>query len=199
MQEDEGQQSVQSDPFKVRAAGVACVWKVSGSMIDTGSGATITFNHDGSLNLSVGAIEIGQGNRTAMAQLAAERMNMPVDQVHVKLDVDTQITPEHWKTVASSSTMMVGRAVLDAADDAIAQLKHNASFVLQRSPEELEVGGGTVYVKDQPDKYLEVRSLVSGYMYPDGSVTGNLVIGRGRYRVHRQLALDPETGKGIPG
>ncbi|MFC5451218.1 xanthine dehydrogenase family protein molybdopterin-binding subunit [Paenibacillus aestuarii] len=195
----DGGQSVQVDRFKVRTTGVACIWKVSGSMIDTGSGATITFNHDGSLNLSVGSIEIGQGNRTAMGQLAAERMNIPMDQVHVKLDVDTQITPEHWKTVSSSSTMMVGRAVLDAADDAIAQLKHNASIVLNRSPEELEVGGGNVYVKDQPDIFLEIRSLVSGYMYPNGSASGNLVIGRGRYRVHHQSALDPETGKGIPG
>ncbi|CAH1222432.1 Putative xanthine dehydrogenase molybdenum-binding subunit XdhA [Paenibacillus allorhizoplanae] len=199
LMQGENVQQVQQDPFKVRATGISCVWKVSGSMIDTGSGATITFNHDGSLNLSVGSIEIGQGNRTAMAQLAAERMNMPVHQVHIKLDVDTQITPEHWKTVASSSTMMVGRAVLDAADDAITQLKHNASVVLNRPPEELVVGGGNVYVKNQPGIYLEIRMLVSGYMYPGGRASGNMVIGRGRYRVHHQKALDPETGKGIPG
>ncbi|MDR6550693.1 xanthine dehydrogenase family protein molybdopterin-binding subunit [Paenibacillus qinlingensis] len=190
---------VPQDPYKVIATGVSCIWKVSGSMIDLGSGATITFNHDGSLNLSVGAVEIGQGNRTAMAQLAAERMNMPVHQIHIKMDIDTQITPEHWKTVASSSTMMVGRAVLDAADDAIAQLKHNASIVLKKPTEELVVGGGNVYVKNEPSVYLEIRTLVSGYMYPDGSASGNLVIGRGRYRVHHLKSLDPQTGKGIPG
>ncbi|NHN32797.1 xanthine dehydrogenase family protein molybdopterin-binding subunit [Paenibacillus agricola] len=198
IQWDEGQR-IALDRYKVRAKGLACVWKTSGSMADTGSGALITFNHDGTLNLSVGAVEIGQGNRTIMAQILAERMNMPVTQVHIKMDIDTQITPEHWKTVASSSTMLVGRAVLDAAVDAIAQLKQNASLVLKLAPEELEVGSGRVYVISNPTISMEIRELASGYMYPDGSATGEPVIGRGRYRIHQQTRLDPETGKGIPG
>ncbi|OCT15280.1 aldehyde oxidase [Paenibacillus pectinilyticus] len=187
------------DRFKVRAKGMACVWKTSSSGMDTGSGATITCNQDGSLNLSVGSIEIGQGNRTIMAQILAERMKMPVEQIHVKMDVDTQITPEHWKTVASTSTMMVGRAVLNAAEDVIVQLKHNASLVLKRNPDQLEVGLGKVYVRDNPDMFLQIKQLVSGYTYPDGSASGEPVIGRGRYRIHQLSNLDPETGKGIPG
>jgi CO/xanthine dehydrogenase Mo-binding subunit len=195
---DEGQRIV-LDRHKVRAIGLACIWKTSGSAVDTGSGATITFNHDGTPNLSIGSVEIGQGNRTVMAQILAERMNMPVRLVHVKMDVDTQITPEHWKTVASSSTTMVGRAVLDAAEDVIAQLKRNAAIVLGRLPETLEVGHGKVYAMDDPSVSLEIGAIASGYMYPDGSASGEPVIGRGRYRVHRQSRLDPETGKGIPG
>ncbi|RED60347.1 xanthine dehydrogenase family protein molybdopterin-binding subunit [Cohnella lupini] len=195
---DEGQRIV-LDGHKVRAIGLACIWKTSGSAVDTGSGATITFNHDGTPNLSIGSVEIGQGNRTVMAQILAERMNMPVRLVHVKMDVDTQITPEHWKTVASSSTTMVGRAVLDAAEDVIAQLKRNAAIVLGRLPETLEVGHGKVYANDDPSVSLEIGAIASGYMYPDGSASGEPVIGRGRYRVHRQSRLDPETGRGIPG
>lgn len=168
IQWDEGER-IAVDRFKVRAKGMACVMKTSSSTIDTGSGATITINHDGTLNLSVGAIEIGQGNRTIMTQILAERMNMTVNQVHIKMDVDTQITPEHWKTVASNSTMMVGRAVLDAAEDVITQLKQNTSIVLKRPQEELEVGRGRVYVKDNPNIGLEIREVASGYMNPDGS------------------------------
>jgi CO/xanthine dehydrogenase Mo-binding subunit len=198
IQWDEGQR-IAVDRFKVRAKGMACVMKTSSSAIDTGSGATITINHDGTLNLSVGAIEIGQGNRTIMTQILAERMNISVNQVHIKMDVDTQITPEHWKTVASSSTMMVGRAVLDAAADVIAQLKQNTSIVLKRHQDDLEVGRGRVYVKDNPNIGLEIHEVASGYINPDGSASGEPVIGRGRYRVHQLTKLDPETGKGIPG
>ena len=172
------------DRYKVRAKGLACVWKTSGSAIDAGSGATITVNSDGTLNLSVGAVEIGQGNRTIMAQILAERMHVPIRSIHIKMDVDTQITPEHWKTVMkpSSSTMMVGRAVLcDAAADIIAQLKHNASLVFIKWPvERLEVGNGTVYVQDEPNISLEISEIASGYMYPDGSAIGEPVIGRGQ-------------------
>ncbi|WP_246239752.1 xanthine dehydrogenase family protein molybdopterin-binding subunit [Paenibacillus anseongensis] len=194
---DQGQ-CTKVDRDKVRVKGMACVWKASGSGIDTGSGATITFNHDGSANLSVGSIEIGQGNRTVMAQILAEQLDMDVKDVHVKMDVDTQITPEHWKTVSSSSTMMVGRAVQDAAEDVIAQLKANASIVLQVLPQDLAVGRGMIYVKDDPIVSLKVSEVVSGYEYPNGSASGKPVIGRGRYRVHDITRLDPETGKGIP-
>lgn len=184
---------------KIRAKGMACIWKTSVDSINTGSGAMITCNHDGSLNLSVGSIEIGQGNRTVMAQILAHRMKMPVHQIHIKMDVDTQITPEHWRTAASISTIMVGRAVLDAADDVIAQLRQNASLVLKRPPEEFEVGHGKVYVKDVPSISLEIRDLSSGYTYPNGSAIGEPIIGRGRHRTHNVTRLDPETGKGIPG
>lgn len=190
-------QRVEVGGNKVRTKGMACVWKASGSGIDTGTGATITFNYDGSANLSVGSIELGQGNRTVMAQILAEKLNMEVSDVHVKMDVDTQITPEHWKTVSSSTTMMVGRAVQDAADDVIAQLKDNASIVLQVPPQHLAVGRGMIYVKDDPIISLRVSEVVSGYQYPNGSASGKPVIGRGRYRVHDITRLDPETGKGI--
>jgi CO/xanthine dehydrogenase Mo-binding subunit len=195
---DEGQRFI-LDRHRIRAKGIACIWKISGTSIDTGSGAMITFNHDGTMNLSVGAVELGQGNRTVMAQVLAERICTPVDQVHVMILIDTQVTPEHWKTVASSSTVMVGRAVLDAADDAIAQLKRNASLVLMLPPARLEVGFGKVYSPDNPDISLSFQELASGYMYSNGSASGEPVIGRGRYRVHDITRLDPETGRGIPG
>lgn len=187
------------DRDRVRAKGVACIWKVSGSGVDLGSGAFVTFNSDGSANLSVGAVELGQGNRTAMAQILAERLRIPVDRVHMKLDIDTQVTPEHWKTVASSATIMVGRAVQDAADDAIVQFKRNASIVLGEPPERLDVGDGRVFVRDKPAEGIAYAELASGYTYPDGSAVGDLVLGRGGYRVHGLPRLDPATGKGIPG
>lgn len=195
---DEGTR-IAADRHKVRAKGMACVWKTAGSAIDTGSGATITFNNSGTLNLSVGSVELGQGNRTVMAQILAERMKLPIDQIHIKMDVDTQITPEHWRTVASSSTMMAGSAVLDAADDVILQLKQNTALVFNCSPDLLEVGYGKIYMRDHPSRSLDIREVAGGYTNPDDSATGEPVIGRGRYRVHQVTSLDPETGKGIPG
>jgi CO/xanthine dehydrogenase Mo-binding subunit len=134
-----------------------------------------------------------------MAQILAERMRVPVNMVHVKMDIDTQISPRHWKTVASSSTMMVGRAVILAAEDAIEQLKRNASLVLKRPPEQLETRDGKVYVESNPDQSLDFSEIAMGYMYPNGNAVGSPVIGRGSYRVPDLTVLDRETGKGIPG
>jgi CO/xanthine dehydrogenase Mo-binding subunit len=195
---DEGR-IIRVDRNKIRVKGAACVWKTSTATMDAGSGAIITFNHDGTMNLSVGSVEIGQGNRTIMAQILAERMRVPVNMVHVKMDIDTQISPRHWKTVASSSTMMVGRAVILAAEDAIEQLKRNASLVLKRPPEQLETRDGKVYVESNPDQGLDFSEIAMGYMYPNGNAVGSPVIGRGSYRVPDLTVLDRETGKGIPG
>lgn len=70
-----------------------------------------------------GLVEIGTGTKTVLAQILAEKMKMKVERIHVRMTVDTQTEPEHWKTVASRGTLMAGRAVMAAADDAIRQLK----------------------------------------------------------------------------
>ncbi|MCL6588304.1 MAG: molybdopterin-dependent oxidoreductase, partial [Anoxybacillus sp.] len=124
----------------VRAKGVSCSWKTSTIDTDASSGAIITFNTDGSINLLTGVVEIGTGTKTVLAQILAEKLKMDINNIHVKMDIDTQTTPEHWKTVASRGTFMAGRAVLSAADDVIRQLKAIAACVLRVSSEDLEVG-----------------------------------------------------------
>ncbi|MCZ8513763.1 xanthine dehydrogenase family protein molybdopterin-binding subunit [Paenibacillus filicis] len=195
----DGGQVLRVSEHRIRAKGMAGVWKTSSAAMESGAGAIVTFNHNGSMNLSVGAVELGQGNRTIMGQILAERMTVPVEQVHVKIEVDTAVTPEHWKTVGSTSTMMVGRAVLHAAADAEEQLKANAALVLKRSPGELALMQGKVVVRAEPGIGLPFAEIAAGYRRPDGSMIGEPVIGRGRYMIHHLSLLDPETGRGVPG
>lgn len=195
---DEGQR-IETGDRKVRAKGMSCLWKTSNSPTDAGSGAIITFNADGTMNLNVGSIELGQGNRTVLAQILAERMKVDADQVHVRLEIDTQVSPEHWKTVASSGTMMVGHAVLDAAEDAIRQLKQIASIALKVMPEDVEIGGGRAFLREDPRIGIPVKDIALGYKYPDGNAVGGPVIGRGNYIMKHLTPLDPETGKGRTG
>jgi CO/xanthine dehydrogenase Mo-binding subunit len=185
---------------KVRAKGIACLFKTSSSPPNASSGAVITCNANGSVNLMVGSVELGQGNRTVLPQILAERMKIDVQDVHIMYEVNTQSNPEHWKTVASTSTMMVGKAVLDAADDAIAQLIANASLALERPPEELALGHGRVYVQSEPTISVDIGKLALGYENTQsGTAVGRQVIGRGQYMVKGQTKLDPETGKGVAG
>ncbi|MBY6839357.1 molybdopterin cofactor-binding domain-containing protein, partial [Clostridium botulinum] len=102
----------ETEDGKVRAKGVSCFWKNSNTSLNAGGGAVLTFNLDGSINLICAAVEIGQGIKTALAQILAEKMKMDVDQIHVTMEVNTKTNPEHWKTAASRTTLLVGRAVL---------------------------------------------------------------------------------------
>ncbi|XEC97798.1 xanthine dehydrogenase family protein molybdopterin-binding subunit [Paenibacillus tarimensis] len=195
---DEGQRIAIDNRF-VRAKGISCIWKTSTIDTHAGSGVILTFNPDGSLNLISGLVEIGTGTKTVLAQMLAEKLNMNVDEIHVRMDVDTQTMPEHWKTVASRGTFMAGRAVLKAADDVIRQLKDIASRVLVCSPDDLEVGKGKVYLREEPETFLHVKDAAYGYKYQNGNAIGGQIVGRGNYILRHMTHLDPETGAGKPG
>lgn len=184
---------------KVRGKGLACFWKTSSSPTDAVSGAVVTMNQEGSVNLSIGAVELGPGTKTAAAQVLAERMQLPLDKVHVHMDVDTLVDPEHWKTVASMSTYMVGQAVIKAADDALHQLKNVAAVVLRCPVEDLAVSDGAVHLRDDRDLKVAFKDIAHGYTYPDGDSIGGQVIGRGSFIMRHLTLLDEETGKGMPG
>ncbi len=184
---------------KVIAKGMSCFWKTSASPTDAVSGAILTFNKDGSINLICGAVEMGSGVKTALAQILAEKMNMEVDNIHVQMQVNTESSPKHWKTVASMTTFMAGRAVISAAEDAIKQLRSIAAVVMRCDPSLLEVGGSKVYMKNDPDNYIEFKDIIQGYKYQDGNAFGGQIIGRGTYIMENLTILDPETGKGKMG
>nr|WP_279628378.1 xanthine dehydrogenase family protein molybdopterin-binding subunit [Paenibacillus ferrarius] len=189
----------ETDGHLVKAVGVCCFWKNSDTPTDAGAGAVIAFNPDGSVNLLCGAVEIGQGTRTSLTQLLAEKLRMDDRLIHISTDVNTEKDPYFWKTVASRSTFLVGNAILHAADDAIAQLKNIAAIVLQCLPTDLDVGAGKVYLKDRPDKEIAIENIANGYTFPNGNTIGGQIIGRGSYAMRNLTLLDPQTGKGNPG
>lgn len=144
-------------------------------------------------------IEIGTGTKTVLAQILAERLKMDVDKIHVRMEVDTQTTPEHWKTVASRGTYMGGRTVLEAAEDVIRQLKEIAACVLRAPIQDLEVGGSLVYLRYDPAIGLHLKDISYGYQYPNGNAIGGQIIGKGNIVLRHLSHLDPETGAGKPG
>ncbi|WP_373463208.1 xanthine dehydrogenase family protein molybdopterin-binding subunit [Bacillus sp. SORGH_AS_0510] len=183
----------------IRVKGVSCSWKTSTIDPNAPSGVILTFNPDGSINLMSGVIEIGTGTKTVLAQILAERLKMDIKKIHVRMEVDTQTTPEHWKTVASRGTFMAGRAVLEAADDVIRQLIDIASAVLRAPKEDFVVGNSRVYLRDDPTVGLDFKEIGYGYEYPNGNSIGGQIIGKGNFILRHLSHLDPETGAGRPG
>ncbi|MDP4084327.1 MAG: xanthine dehydrogenase family protein molybdopterin-binding subunit [Bacillota bacterium] len=198
IQWEEGQVVEVSDRT-IRAKGISCSWKTSTIEANAPSGVILTFNRDGSINLMSGVIEIGTGTKTVLAQILAERLKMDVDKIHVRMEVDTQTTPEHWKTVASRGTFMAGKALLEAAEDVIKQIKEVASPVLRAEKNDLEVANSRVFLKDNPSIGVDFKDIVYGYQFPNGNSIGGQIIGRGNYILRRISRMNPETGEGRPG
>ncbi|MEH7392838.1 xanthine dehydrogenase family protein molybdopterin-binding subunit [Bacillus sp. JJ1474] len=195
---DEGQ-IIETGTNKIRAKGISCIWKTSTIDTDASSGVILTFNQDGTINLISGVVEIGTGTKTVLAQMLAEIMKMEMKDIHVQMTVNTQSTPEHWKTVASRGTFMAGRALVEAADDVISQLKRLAVFLLRSPVEDLEVGYGFVYLRDDPSIRIPIKEIAYGYKFPNGNTIGGQIIGRGTYTLRHISYLDKETTAGKPG
>ena len=69
---------------------------------------------DGTISVLAASTEMGQGKNTVFAQIVAEALALPLEMVEVA-PVDTHRVPNSGPTVASRSTMMVGRILEDAA------------------------------------------------------------------------------------
>jgi len=195
---DEGSR-IEENNHLIRSKGMACFIKTSDTETDAGSSAVLHFNKDGSINLICGAVEMGPGTKTTMAQILAEKMKMDSNRIFIKFMVDTDLEPKHWKTVASMSTILAGSAVIKAAEDAIHQLLNIGSIVLRCPAEDLAVAQERVYVKSNPAFYVAFKDIVHGYRYPNGNAIIGPIIGRGSYVMNHLTLLNKETGEGKAG
>ncbi|HWJ02737.1 MAG TPA: molybdopterin cofactor-binding domain-containing protein, partial [Verrucomicrobiae bacterium] len=109
---------------KRRGVGMACFSYASGTHpigLEI-AGARIVMNQDGSVQLQIGATEIGQGSDTVFAQMVAEVLGISVDMVHVISTQDTDVTPFDTGSYASRQTYVTGMAVKKAAEEIKAKL-----------------------------------------------------------------------------
>lgn len=103
--------------------GVSFCMHTSGPSNKSGlSSASIYVNPDGSIQLNLGTADIGQGSETAMAQVAAEVLGIPLSAVRVHA-ADTQSAPYDTGTFGSSQMFVGGNAVVKAAESAIEHLR----------------------------------------------------------------------------
>ncbi|OHD21200.1 MAG: aldehyde oxidase [Spirochaetes bacterium GWB1_59_5] len=195
---DAGRRIVMPDG-KVRAKGLACFWKAPAIPTFTDAGAILQFAEDGSASLATGVVEIGQGTFEGLRLIVAEALGMDPTMVRVIPEVDTDTSPHDWTTAASRSLFMAGRAALDAVADAVVQIKRTASAPLRCPEEDLEVHGGRVFIRDDPEQGLSLSQVVLGYVYPNGNAIGGPVIGRGKYIARLLSNMDPASGEGRPG
>ena len=116
-------------PHLRKGIGVALVMQGTAiPYLDMG-GASIKMNDDGSFNLLVGATDLGTGSDTVLAQMAAEVLGVPTDDILV-YSSDTDFTPFDKGAYASSTTYISGTAVVKAARIAAERIKLRAASLL---------------------------------------------------------------------
>jgi putative selenate reductase molybdopterin-binding subunit len=152
---------VPGKPHLRRGVGVALVMHGTAiPYLDMG-GASIKMNDDGSFNLLAGATDLGTGSDTVLAQMAAEVLGIPVEDILV-YSSDTDFTPFDVGAYASSTTYISGGAVVRAAENVAEKIRKRAAKMFNE-----EIGDGAEPVEPD-DVHLEDRKALA----PDGrSVT----------------------------
>lgn len=157
------------------------------------SQALIHSTTTGNFVISLSSTDLGQGLKTVIAQIGAEVLGVPFENVMIDT-ADTDTGPHCMGTFASRATHRVGNAVIQAAEEARKVMLEVASDELEVSPEDLETDGeGNIQVKGSPDRSINIvdLALAAHFKY------GKTIAGRGIY-MKPKSDVDPETGKMDP-
>lgn len=132
---------------KVRAVGMGMAMQGSGiTSVDVGS-ASLKINDDGFYTLSIGAADMGTGCDTILAQIAAEVLDCPLDNVTV-LGADTDSSPYDSGSYASSTTYVTGKAVEQCAEQLKQKICQVGAELLGLDEREVVFAGDAVTSED---------------------------------------------------
>ena len=132
---------------KVRAVGMGMAMQGSGiTSVDVGS-ASLKINDDGFYTLSIGAADMGTGCDTILAQIAAEVLDCPLDNVTV-LGADTDSSPYDSGSYASSTTYVTGKAVEQCAEQLKQKICQVGAGLLGLDEREVVFAGDAVTSED---------------------------------------------------
>jgi carbon-monoxide dehydrogenase large subunit len=132
-------------PPKLRAGG----WESS----------TVRIDPSGSVTVLTGVSPHGQGQETSFAQIVADELGVQIDDV-VVLHGDTAIVQAGVGTFGSRGTALGGTALRMALDKVKAKIRTIASHLMEAPPENLELGGGNVFLKSAPERALPLARVV---------------------------------------
>jgi len=123
--------------------------------------AYLRIGPDGRVTCLVGKVELGQGSMTALAQLLAEELDVPLEAVDMIMG-DTDRCPWDMGTFGSLSIRQFGPVLRAAGAQARAALLAMASERLGAPPERLEVRDGVIAERADPARRVSFAELVQG-------------------------------------
>ncbi len=133
----------------------------------------VRISRTGKITVFTGASAMGQGLATAMAQIAASQLGVPVEQIKVVAG-DTSGVSLGLGGFASRQTVTAGSSVHLAAKAVADKAKKVASHMLEAAEHDLELAGGEVRVVGAPQlnvKLAEIARILQGapgYGFPPG-------------------------------
>ena len=178
--------------------GLGIGYYVEGTGIGPYEGALLKFLADGTVTVAIGVGSQGQGHETVFAQIVADELGVAPDKVKVTTG-DTRRIGYGVGTFASRSAVVVGNAVLLAAQAARRKIATVAARSLEVAPEDLVFSDGRVHVAGAPEvgASLGQVALISNplrYAYGEQSQEAVTLAQRAYSKSDRPLPEGTEPG-----
>ena len=157
-----------------------------------GSSAILEVNEKGRVYLLTGEPDIGQGSRTVLAQIAAEKLGIPISDIEVSA-IDTDTNPRCLGAYASRVTTLGGHAVLIAAQKVQEKILSYAAEQLECAPEDLACSDGVIFLKSSPTLRTSFTDTVRDMVIASG---GKPVVGKGNFVTPDDIVIPDETRYG---
>ncbi|HEX2466613.1 MAG TPA: aerobic carbon-monoxide dehydrogenase large subunit [Solirubrobacterales bacterium] len=166
--------------------------------------AELRVHPTGKAILKIGVQTQGQGHETTFAQIVAQELGIPAQDITVQHG-DTDNTPYGLGTYASRSTPTAGAATAMIARKVRDKGKEIAAHLLEAAPDDIEFEAGSFFVKGSPDKAVTIQDVAfAAYTNPpEGLEPGlegvhyydppNMTFPFGTYVV--VVEVDAETGE----
>jgi CO/xanthine dehydrogenase Mo-binding subunit len=143
------------------------VWRIPAS---TRLDDWLAIEPDGTVVAFSGKVETGTGVRTALAQIVAEEMRVPLARVRLVMG-DTGLTPNEGYTAGSNTIVSSGANLRNAAAEARLALLEQAAARFGKPLEELELGDGEIFVRSEPSRRAGYGELQGGRPF-ERSISG---------------------------
>jgi len=141
-----------------RRVGIGIGCYVEGTGVGPYEGGHVHIETTGKVKVATGLTSQGQGHQTVFAQIVADELGVPIEDVEV-VTGDTRRFPYAVGTFASRAAVMSGSAIALAARRARAKALRIAAEALEASEEDLEIVDGIVQVRGAPDSRIALGTV----------------------------------------
>ncbi len=176
--------------MKKRGRGFCLVAHPGGTRFGGGdpNQAIVKLKMDGTFELIIGSVDIGQGSSQAMRQIAAEMLQVGVDHIGL-VTADTSSGTYCCGTQASRVTYTTGNAVISACEDFVDEVRKLGAAMFGTAEGNIGIDHGYVVVLDDPGRRKSYEDF-SKLLFAEGS----FAIGHGSYMRRTFRPMDPEGG-----
>jgi CO/xanthine dehydrogenase Mo-binding subunit len=176
-------------PQGAKKRGIGIATTIKGTATPTDSSCFIKVDSDGSVTILSSSVEVGAGQKTVLAQIAAESIGVPLDSISIP-HPDTQITPYDYAVASSRTTYHMGNAIRIAGQKVRRKILEIAGEVLKTDPAALCLSEGKI-VKEGAGEQMTLKALLARKF----GAKGGAIVEEGYFTPEKSLLLEALPGR----